>query len=300
MSFSFLKSLGLGASNNPVMLVVHNTFIMAAQVSIENGSPKLIGFNQVEIESGIIREGKIYDPAVFQELVTKLFKEAQPNAIKTKTALVNIPFELTYPFLKNYSSKTTKEIAKDSMYDYVEKNSPILLKDLSIHEKTYSNAHFTYGVIGVPKAWEDRMSKILKNVGIKECEFIPEPYLRTSLIKKDLADNFTLFSFHENRVYVSLFHNKVLYDSYFLKFQMSEDGQLNCPSCFQEFLLSKENVSVNGRDENGLTGFMNVTIGKQKEVMKCYFEHPELVSVYDYAIMHYCALTDTFSFESKN
>ena len=240
MSFSFLKSLGLGADKNPILLSIHNNSVMAAQLSFKNDQPELIGFNQAEIKEEIMKEGKIYNPDAFQELLKKLLKEAEPSPIKSKSALINIPFELIYPFLKDYSSKMTKDIARDSMYDFVEKNSPVPFDGLSIHEKTYSNDYFTYGVVGVTKSWEEKIAKICKNIGIKNCDFIPEPYLRILLSKQDLPDNFALLSFNEDRVFVSLFHNKILYDSYFFKFSMSEDGQLNCPVCFKEFLISRE------------------------------------------------------------
>ncbi|MBN2087197.1 hypothetical protein JW758_02515 [Candidatus Peregrinibacteria bacterium] len=241
MTFSFLKLLGLDANKTSSFLIINNNFLIAVQLGNKKGKFVVSGYNEIELDGSVMKEGAIWDTNSFQEVLIKLFKEAKPNSIKTDTIYINIPFEVIYPFLKDFSGNTTEEIAERSIDDIINNNSPIPLSDLSLHTKFHKNHIFTYGVIAVPKHWENQLLEVCKNVGIKNCKFIPEPYIRTTFKTDDDVNDFTLFSFHKDRVFVSIFHNKILYDSYFLMLSLLE-GKPNCPVCFKEFLTGKDDL----------------------------------------------------------
>ena len=221
-------------------MVFHDHRLTLLQFTGQGEACELLGFNEVELDSGIVENSEIISMDQFQYALSDLFTEAQPNPINATELCTNIPYHLLYTFVEDFSHKSKKSSDEAAMLAKVREHSPIEIEDLSLEYHSREKGHkLSYAAYASPKKWQSRLLKACKKIGVSSINFVPEPLSHIALSPQIDKGDFALFSFHESQVFLSIFHNGLIYDSYFLS-DLNDISAETCASCFNEFSNAQE------------------------------------------------------------
>jgi hypothetical protein len=235
MKFSFSKWLETKDQAPPALLALHSGFLQVAQVMKKDSVIDVIGRNHADLPPGLVKKGEITDCGAFGAIFTRACAEARPNPIKSGRLLVAAGYEVVYPFLLDFPHHVSDAILKDAINDHILKTSPIPPDEMDLeYLKTVSGEVLSFGAVGVPKKWMERLLKCVAGAGIEEAGFITQPYAEILSGGKPDKENYALFSLHENRVFASIFHNHRIYDAYVINSDF-DPKKINCESCLEEF-----------------------------------------------------------------
>lgn len=222
----------------------HSGLLQVLQYERDGNENKLLGFNEVSVKRSVVKEGKILDLDQFKLLLTELFSNAMPEAIKTKKLFVSIPQYLLYSFVDDFPPHVTEEYMNRSLMDKVEKFSPVPVGELSFDYAMTANNHgASYAAYAIPKKWQERLLKACKEVDISSIEFVPEPIAVISLMPNVPVYPFALFFSYQGAVSISIFHNGLLYDSYHLG-EFGENLLVDCSKCLSEFEQAQKELEL--------------------------------------------------------
>jgi len=273
--FSFSKD------KRSTILVFHSDALQLLQYERVNERYKLLGFNEVKLAEGVVKEGSISDMDAFKSSLADLFSNAKPESIKAKTLYVNIPHHLSYSFVHDFPHHLKRESLQKSMMDKVERHSPIPLEELSFDFAMIEKDHMiSYAAYAIPKKWQDRLLKACEAVGVKSIEFVPESFAQIALLAEDspalAGEDFALFSCHRDQVSISIFHSGLLDDSYQIG-EFGEDLLVDCSQFLPEFKKAQEEIKAqfgSGLQSIFFAGFNE----DQRETIKGQFK-PEKASI---------------------
>lgn len=224
--FSFLKQ------TQPIVLSLHDDVAQVLQFNRHDNTVDLAGYNEIMLAKGIVVEGNIIDMDAFQFTLTELFSQAKPNSVKGGKLFVNIPHYQLYTFVEDFSSGTKEPFLKESLMTMVKQHSPIPLEELTLEfASAQKGKKLSYAAYGSPVRWQNRLLKACREVGITAIEFVPEPICHKALFPESAEDDLVLFSNQGGRVFLSVFHNGLIYDSYFLT-ELAEGRPIDCSECF--------------------------------------------------------------------
>lgn len=221
-------------------MVFHDQGLQLFQFERSRNGFKMLGFNEVSLIEGLVRDGEILNMDAFKDILVGLFSEATPRAIQTKNLHVNVPFELLYTFVQDSSYKSNEDALRTSIMETVRGHFPIDIGDLVLDfDSLKKDRHVSYAVYGSPKKWRERFMKVCKEVGISSVDFIPEPICQMALHEDLMQEDAALFSHHRGEIFISLFHNGLLYDSYLVG-EATEDQQTNFSRYRSEFNVAQQ------------------------------------------------------------
>ena len=205
------------------------------QYSYEDGRYSLVGFNEVLLNGCVSKESSILDMEAFKVSISELFLNAEPQPVKAGRLFINVPHNLLYSFVYDFFHHFKEDSLQKLMMSNIEKVSPVSVDELSFNYVMTDKGHtFSYAAYAVLKKWQDRLLTALKEVGVKSIEFIPEPVAEISLFGEAVLNDFALFSYFRGQIFISVFHNGLLYDSYSLG-TFVEDLSADCSGCLREF-----------------------------------------------------------------
>jgi len=244
--------------------------IQVLQFEQKDNKPRLIGFNELTMEEGIVKDGNIVDTDAFNAILKKLFSEAQPNAIKVKELYVTIPYNLLYTFVEDFSHHSKQKSMEIAMTAKVKDHSPVLLSELSVDYASVNKGHtVSYAAYASPKKWQERLLKAVTKEGVDTIEFVPEPIANMALTGEYITDDFALFSCHNEQVSLSVFHNGLLYDTFYLG-GFKSATKVNCTACYNAFKRSQRNFTTQFKKEFIQLFFSGFNKGQTK-IIKNYF-----------------------------
>lgn len=271
--FSFLKK------TTPAILIFHDHHLTLLQVELDDKGYELIGFNEVELEPGIVQDGKIMSMGQFKDVLVDLFAQAQPHSIKTSELWVNIPFHLLYTFVEDFLHKTKKDSLQKAMLKKVREHSPVPTNELLLSYCSSEKGHKTiFAAYASPKKWQDRLLKACKEVGINTIEYVPEPAAHMALLNEGDEGNFALFSFHEGQIFLSLFYQGLIYDSYFLS-NLGGSLDEDCTLCFAEFTKAQEDFLNHFNEEIENLYFVGFKKDHQENI-QVYFKEKKIPLIF--------------------
>lgn len=272
---NLLHLFSLFKKNLPAVLVLHDWRITLLQFKSENGVYELIGFNEISLNEGIVERENIINMEEFKNALSDLFSQAKPEAVKANQLWTNIPYDLLFTFVEDFSHKSKQSLDESVMLNRVKEHSPIPAEELSLQYHSVEKGHnVTCSAYASPKKWEDRLLKACKDFGINSIKFIPEPIAHLSLADEKNDGNFALFSCHEERIFLTLFRNGLIHDSYFLS-DLDDPSSLDCEVCFAEFQIAQDEF-VN-RFSSKLESLYFVGFAKnQITAIKKYFKDQDL------------------------
>lgn len=224
MTFSFSKFFGLKKREHSSLLV-HDDRLEIAQFRNEGEAPELLGLNRIELKPGVLERGMILKESDFQVALQKLISGAQPSPIESHHLYINVPFLQLHPFMKSFSKHAKEEYMQSALQDLVKSKSPIPLEELELEYALSTHANrINYGAIAYPKKWVNAVREACTEIGIHDLHFFPEPLAQLGLSQAYIRGNFALFSWQAGQVYLSLFHDDLLYDCFPFKTQLAADG----------------------------------------------------------------------------
>ena len=226
------------------LLVVHDDAIEVLQFERKDNHLKLLGHNELALNEGVVKEGQILNMEIFKQVLVNLFAQAKPNPIKVNKLYLNIPFQLLYTFVEDFAHKQHEEAMRLSVMNTIKGHFPIsvdnLVLDFAFAEK---NHKISAGVFASPKKWRDRLRRACKEIGVSELEFVPEPLCHSALLGEQSDADLAIFSLYKNQVYLTLFRNGLIYDSY-LASHLEADTSSTCLDCHSEFRKAQKDFEV--------------------------------------------------------
>ncbi len=262
--FSFLKQTA------KTILVLHDDALQVLQFDLKNGDLTMVAFNELSLIQGTMNKGEIISMDDFKSVLTELFAQAQPKAIRTKKLYMNIPYHLLYTFVEDFSHKASESSLKESILATVGGHCPISIDDLILDFAMTEKEHkISYAAYAFPKKWQQRLIKVCKELGIDSIEFIPEPISHLALNEVSVLEDAALFSSHKEKIYLSLFRNGLLYDSYLLG-QFDDNGLMNCDVCLAEFDKAQRAFADQFESEMKSLYFIGFTDENQKNIEKSF------------------------------
>jgi hypothetical protein len=158
------------------------------------------------------------------------------------------------------------------MMDSARKHLPIPFEDLHPEFDSITTDHnVSYALYASPKKWRERLLKACKEFGIKSIEFIPESVANVTLAEYEQAEDFAFFSNYRGGVSLSLFHNGLLYDSYYFGDFGSElpaDCSTECMSEFERARADFEETFGHDFDRLIFVGFEAVRTKKIRKLFE--------------------------------
>lgn len=202
------------SKKNSTLLVFHHNALQV--LSFESGpGNKLLSFNEIELDQGLIRNGNITDMDHFIEQLKALFFNAKPHPVKAQKLFVNIPHHMLFSFVDDFSHRAKEESFKKAMRDIVIKHSPVPIDELALCFDSSEQDHVTsYAAYAAPKHWEDRLLHACRAVGAGSIEFVPEPLAYISFLGAKTHEDCIFVACHRKTISFSVFHNGLIYDSY--------------------------------------------------------------------------------------
>ena len=232
---------------------------------------ELMGFNEVFLEPDLVHQGKIADMGAFKTSLHELFEESQPYPVKAGNLYVNIPDNLVYSFVKDFPHHAVHRSICPLMMDSARKHLPVPFEDLHPEFASVTTDHkVSYALYASPKKWRERLSKACKEFGVKSIEFIPESVASVTLAEYEQGEDFALFSGYRGGISLSLFHNGLLYDSYYFgdfENELPADCSADCMSEFERAQADFEETF--GRDFDRLI-FIGFESAHEKKIGKLF------------------------------
>lgn len=214
---SFISKIFGSKNKKYTSLVINDRYLEVAQLSGSVNQPTLISINRVALEDGIIKGGEIRQESVFQEILQKLFEEAMPNPIKQENLYINIPFEQIYPFVKSFSKHSSEELIQSGLDEFLKNKVPFNFNDLDRdYERKEDDKRIYSSVVAYPKRSRKIIKEVCNELGFKKLHFFTEPFAQMSISEFNQESNFALFSWLNEKSYLSVFYHGLLYDSYLL------------------------------------------------------------------------------------
>jgi len=238
---SFLKKI-FGFEKEHACLAINDAYLEGLQFKQNGDKTELIGINKVTLEEGVVEHGFIKNESKFQIAVANLFSDAQPQPIKAKHLYINIPFEQIYPFVQTFSTHSKEEHMQNSLMSLVESQAPFRVDELMVDfDKKVSSKRISYCALAYPKNWKRAVHEACTEIGFEEFHFIPESAAQLSLAQSIGTDHYALLSWQEGRVFLSLFFDNLLFDSFALKSSFNQKQKDpaplidECKKAFEDF-----------------------------------------------------------------
>lgn len=227
--FSFLKKIFGTNDKKQAFLIVDDEFLEMVVLLPKNKSSKVDCIKKAPLPKGVVERGNIISESAFQKVFNDLcISQNDTSEIGHLTVL--IPFEQIYPFAKQYSLHVADEVMKFDLIESMEAELPFEMDDLVVkYELKKSTEHQIYSAAVYSSSWNGRLQEACNELGFYEIEFVSKASFENNVIKKNFASEnkgqHAMFSFSNERLFLSFFHDNILCDSFELNVDLNDDDK---------------------------------------------------------------------------
>jgi hypothetical protein len=273
---SFISKIFGSKKRNLSVLAIHDDCLEAMFLTREKNGFKLEGANSIFLGKDVMENGDIKSSSLLHEAIEKLLAESKPEPINTESALVNIPFQRLFSFVKVFPAHLGEEDMKADLACIIDKQAPFEANELIINfYKNTDGVKVAYGAIAYPKNWANTIRGACSETGIKNVDFMPEPMIQSEFAGLGKG-NYALFSMDKEKIYLSLFYKGILYDSFAL-----ESDTKDAEAIFGEFIKESDRFYLEFNEKIESINSIGATAAVNEPLMKIFEQNNYKYNIFD-------------------